>query len=265
MVCYHGTQFGKLATSGGKEVLHDLQAYRSKMDFGGEKVLVHAGFKKEYESSKKSLYEALAKTDTQTKKVHMSGHSLGGAVAQIAALDASTNKDKTPPIKISGVSTFGGPRVFSKNAAVLYNGKLGKQTLRIKQDKDPVPKIMPKGPYHHVGKKINLSADGKGIHAGAVYLGITKKISKAHVDTARSSESIYTGKKQPKTARERIEAIEIAGVPIESYVACVKKLTKAGLVFAQHVSSKIRDDKPTKEKKAIILPPPKDLETSRSR
>ena len=61
------------------------------MEFGTQKVEVHSGFKKEYNISEKSLKAALAQVTDQRKELHIASHSLGGVVAQIAALDLSTN------------------------------------------------------------------------------------------------------------------------------------------------------------------------------
>ncbi len=133
LVCYHGTQVKKVFGAGGKEIVHDLQAYGAKMNFGGEEVNVHAGFKKEFVASKDSMYQALSQTNVKEKGVHVSGHSLGAAVAQIAAMDLPSHFG----VKVNKVTTFGGPRVFQKSAADLYNSKgLGDVTLRVKQDKD---------------------------------------------------------------------------------------------------------------------------------
>lgn len=184
LVCYHGTQFGKIFGSGAKELVHDLDISRAKMDFGGQEVSVHSGFKAEFESSKDSLYKILASVDIK-KDIHLSGHSLGGAVAQIAALDLTTNRRAA----VKKVTTFGGPRVFTQDAAKLYNDKgLGDVTLRVKQDKDPVPRLVPRGVYHHTGNKIKLQSS-KGIHSGGVYRDIANKLKEIDVQNARPSDN----------------------------------------------------------------------------
>lgn len=210
LVCYHGTQFGKVFGSGGKEILHDLQISRAKMNFGGQEVSVHSGFKAEFESSKESLYQALAQTNLKDKGVHLAGHSLGGAVSQIAAMDLSTHFG----VKVNKVTTFGGPRVFTKDAADLYNSKgLGDVTLRVKQDRDPVPRLVPRGMYHHTGKKISIKSSKRGIHSGAIYRDLgAKKITQSDVANARESDKPWSF--------------------TEAYVKPVMKMTKAAFVMA---------------------------------
>lgn len=184
LVCYHGTQFGQIFGSGAKEIAHDLDISRAKMNFAGQEVSVHSGFKAEFEASKDSLHEALQQTAFKTKGVHLAGHSLGAAVAQIAALDLVTNHGTD----VKKVTTFGGPRVFTQDASELYNDKgLGDVTLRVKQDKDPVPRLVPRGMYHHTGKKIKLQSS-KGIHSGGVYRDIASKIKEEDIRNASPSD-----------------------------------------------------------------------------
>ena len=190
LVCYHGTQFGKIFSSGGKEILHDLQISSAKMNFGGQEVSVHSGFKAEFESSKDSLYQVLAQTNLKEKGVHLSGHSLGGAVAQIAAIDLTTHFG----ITVNKVTTFGGPRVFTKDAAELYNSKgLGDVTLRIKQDLDPITRLVPRGMYHSTGNKIKLQSTKGGLHSGAVYRDIAmNKVTEQDIQNKRSSDKPWS-------------------------------------------------------------------------
>ncbi len=226
LVCYHGTQFGKVFGSGGKEILHDLQISRAKMNFGGQEVSVHSGFKAEFESSKESLYQALAQTNLKDKGVHLAGHSLGGAASQIAAMDLSTHFG----VKVNKVTTFGGPRVFTKDAADLYNSKgLGDVTLRVKQNLDPVPRLVPRGMYHHTGKKISLKSSKRSVHSGAVYRDIgTKKVTEKDIANARESDKPWSF--------------------TESYVKPVMKMTKAAFVMAYQatIGSVINKLRPSK-------------------
>lgn len=234
LVCYHGTQFGKI--SGAKEVLHGFQMSKSKMKFGNKEVSVHKGFKKEFDASKDSLDLALGEVNVMGKKVQFTGHSLGGAVAQIAALDMVTNS--TRGATVEKVTTFGGPRVFSKKAAELYNDNgLGDKTLRVKQNKDPVPRMVPRGVFSHVGKKISLKSSKKGTHSGAVYRNIATKDLKSHnIENARASST-------PKSFTEL-------------YIKPVMHMTKAAFVIAAtpitKITSLIKKNKQQKTSKTDI-------------
>jgi hypothetical protein len=221
MVCYHGTQFGKIFGSGAKEVMHDLQTGQESMKFGDKNLKVHRGFKAEYEASKNSLFEALGKVD-KSKTVNVAGHSLGGATSQIFALDAAANH---PEIKIGEVHTYGGPRVLSIEAAKEYNTiGLGDRTLRVKQKYDPVPRLVSKKDgYAHVGDKISVHSGAKSIHSGSVCRKIGSKVlTKEDISGARKSD-------EP--------------MDIETYRDAISRLTKetfmAAITFVNKISGSI--------------------------
>ena len=193
MVSYHGTQFGKFFGSGGREVFHDMQMQKSKMKLGDQECGVHAGFKKEYDNSRDDLYRVLQEVKgNPAKPVVFSGHSLGGAVANIAALDASANNKLPNGQTVGGVVTFGAPRVLSKEAAQVYNNQgLADKTLRVKQGWDVVPRIPSESlGYAHVGKKVKLDAGMNAVHSGKVYRKMSKSMSSGTVSEARDSRPI---------------------------------------------------------------------------
>lgn len=160
MICYHGTRFN---SSGISEMKNDSRFIPSKMKFGNAEVNVHSGFKAEYEESKENLLGILgilAKSKND-KKIHVAGHSLGGAVAQLAALDLRTNYGQ----ENIDVTTFGGAKVFQKDAVDLYN-KVGldKSTIRIIGKGDIVPKLLSGGlGYAHAGYKIKVDVQKHGM------------------------------------------------------------------------------------------------------
>lgn len=179
LVSYRGTKLSEP-----KEVLHDLQIHQSNMKFAEKNYAVHAGFIKEYKASKDNLIRTFAQVDS-SKPIIFSGHSLGGAVANIAALDFTANK----PIEnanVSNVVTFGAPRVFSPSAAKLYNKlELGKKTLRVVQRGDPIPEMVPYLAYNHTGKKI-VQLDYKAqLHSNKAYRNITSNLKQHNIDNAK--------------------------------------------------------------------------------
>ncbi len=208
MVCYHGTQFNKLLGSGAREAINDLRIAKSTMQFGDHKGKVHTGFKIEYELSKDSLMQALDKVNTDDPKpLHISGHSLGGAVAQIAALDLTTNAQK----KVSAVTTFGGPRVFSKATAQFYTDKeLSNKTLRVKIGKDPVPRFpLEIFDYGHVGFKINVT---QGFHSGADYRKNTDALTHEDINSKKESSLRNNSIKDYMKAVKRTPALAFSKI-----------------------------------------------------
>lgn len=211
-VAYHGTKFNSKS-----EVMHDLQASKSSMNFGNNECDVHTGFKTEFELSQHNMENALKSAMDKNKEasVTFTGHSLGGAVSQIAALKYTTEQDASkfsiPSKKVQNI-TFGSPRVFGRNAADLYKTKLGEKTLRVKLGHDPVTGLPPTNMgFHHAGKKVKISGVG---HTGGTYC---KNIEK--------TESI-----NPKEHND---------YSIAEYVAQVIKLTPQKFKQLLHSSSKM--------------------------
>ena len=70
----------------------------------------HGGFLEYYNSVKGSVFLHVAKmiSDRPASEIHVSGHSLGGAMANLCALDFAA---KYPDVKVA-LWTFGAPRVF---------------------------------------------------------------------------------------------------------------------------------------------------------
>jgi hypothetical protein len=188
MICFRGTKFKNIS-----EVKSDLNSFKSQMDFGDTKLEVHAGFKNEYESLKTSLDAALQESDT-TKEVEISGHSLGGALANLAALDFQTRPNEKK-LNISAVTTFGAPRVFSNKAAQKYNQVgLSNKTTRIKHGGDPVPGIFSRVFFSHVGKKVTLDStkliSSPLDHTGGSYRKAVKNMSQEDLAKAIDPQTI---------------------------------------------------------------------------
>lgn len=92
------------------------------------------------------LSEALEMGDVD--KIIYSGHSLGGAVAQIAAFDHARievgfERDRgIAPNRVGAVVTFGAPAVGSTDFAAAYKAMLGDRTVLLESSGDLVPRIM---------------------------------------------------------------------------------------------------------------------------
>ncbi len=135
-------------TISAKEIKSDISAARTEISFGNQTIKLHSGFKRQFELSQKQMQEAIQELDPNvTRAITFTGHSMGAAVAQIAALK---HKIEKPSSKVKVITT-GGPRVFSPESAQLYNDQLGLDTLRVKTANDLVCNLPPKGLYAHAG------------------------------------------------------------------------------------------------------------------
>lgn len=90
------------------------------------------------------------------------GHSLGGAVAILAAAAACFYEE--PPMPVGGVYTYGQPRVGDTRFAKLYNTRLKDKTFRFVNNNDVVTRIPSWAPnffFAHVGQIKYLTQDGE--------------------------------------------------------------------------------------------------------
>ncbi|MEM6898511.1 MAG: S8 family serine peptidase [Pseudomonadota bacterium] len=96
---------------------------------------VHRGFLRSYDAVREMVKEALDVADPgQSKRLWFTVHSLGGALAVIAAMD---HIDRNP----SGVVTFGQPRSFDRPAMENIVARLGLRYDRLINEQDVVPRI----------------------------------------------------------------------------------------------------------------------------
>lgn len=179
LVSFRGTELVNLW-----EVFHDSQLHRRRVKFGKESHLIHSGFITEYEESKESLKKALSETSPD-KPIIFSGHSLGGAMANIAALDFATNKVMGDR-EVGGVITFGAPRVLSHRAASLYTRLgLSEKSVRVVQKGDPIPELAPFSLFKHTGKEVLINEPKGPIHTSRAYRKIAGRIQPHHIEGAR--------------------------------------------------------------------------------
>jgi triacylglycerol lipase len=117
---------------------------------------VHAGFQDIYELVRQSIAAALATATARCNQILITGHSLGAALAVLAAPDVFRNM---PPNKIEpGLITFAGPRVGLPDFVDAFNAAI-ESCFRIVNFIDMVPHVPPV-PYAHVGAQIAVDSGG---------------------------------------------------------------------------------------------------------
>lgn len=144
---------------------------------------VHSGFADAYEELFPKMKEGLE--DLQCKDISVTGHSLGGALASLAAAELRS-RGETP---VSKVYTFGSPRVgnpaFVKafTDVSLKDGNIPPQ-WRIVHGNDLVPRMVPTMgglggvlDYAHIGKEVHYNKD-----SSAYKVAIDDQEAKGHDD-----------------------------------------------------------------------------------
>lgn len=131
VICFRGTEPSELS-----DVLADLNAWPDKAQVGGR---VHNGFQNELEKLWENIIDVLE--INKDKELYITGHSLGGAMATVAA---SRLKDE-----VEALYTYGSPRVGTRSFVKSFSHV---SHYRFVNNNDIVPKVPPAffGYKHHV-------------------------------------------------------------------------------------------------------------------
>lgn len=117
---------------------------------------VHSGFQQVYELVRTNIAANLAAASTGCDQILITGHSLGAALAVLAAPDIFRGM---PPNTIEPrLLTFAGPRVGLMDFAAAFNGAI-ESCFRVVNLLDIVPHVPP-APYVHVGTQILVDSGG---------------------------------------------------------------------------------------------------------
>lgn len=142
-------------TDSAKDIASDMQFFKKTVCHmpGGRKIRIHSGFYKSYTDAK--IFDKIVKYITdKTKRIEITGHSYGGALALICAADLAhrfTHIDYE-------VVVFGTPRTGNKAFADFFNEYIP-NTSRIENRGDIITKLPPPlFGYRHVGKTYKIGS-----------------------------------------------------------------------------------------------------------
>ncbi len=122
---------------------------------------VHAGFLAHYNAVRNQTLQALRRELKRNfLPLQVTGHSLGGALAQLAALDIVTNLEDTLNGSDVCLYTFGSPSVGNAAFANLLNSKVP-NFWRVENDGDPVC-IITQCFYYAARTKVTVDSDRTG-------------------------------------------------------------------------------------------------------
>jgi triacylglycerol lipase len=117
--------------------LADATYVQTTFDFVGNSGLVHEGFKEVYQSARDQVLTAVLAAPTNLP-LYITGHSLGGGLATLAALDLAVNTPFANPV----VYSFASPRVGDPDFAA--KSDVAVQThWRVLNTLDVVPVLPP--------------------------------------------------------------------------------------------------------------------------
>jgi hypothetical protein len=151
-----GAEFLLIAFRGTEDVrnwltdLDCLQTGYPAADYGASRV--HAGFWRAWQSVRRRLWEwfSTSMPDGSSSKVFLTGHSLGGALAMLAARELWRERQLLPV-----TYTFGQPRVGNAAFAQGFDLALRALTFRVVYADDIVPRVpWLLGSYRHAGQEV---------------------------------------------------------------------------------------------------------------
>lgn len=134
----------------GSESLGDWLGNLGLMGTARPHGVVHSGFLGAYLVVQPLVSQTLRRT--QGKRVLVTGHSLGGALAAIFAAEEQSQ------FNIGGIYTYGQPRTGSNGFTELFATKYANSCFRFVNDDDIVPRIPPG--YQHAGRLIHFDVNG---------------------------------------------------------------------------------------------------------
>jgi triacylglycerol lipase len=121
---------------------------------------LHTGFEDAVETVWPQIRPVIANRPASEQALFFTGHSLGGALAVVAAERAM--RELQVPGTATAVYTFGGPRTGGAAFFDRYTPGLGDRTFRLIQGNDVVPTVPPSlsGDFRHVGHALLCPTDG---------------------------------------------------------------------------------------------------------
>ncbi|MDX2288198.1 MAG: hypothetical protein NW217_05185 [Hyphomicrobiaceae bacterium] len=207
-----------LGRTGDKRAAALRKAYGPLLDKLGDPVPGrHVGFSIAWAALKDDVEDWLSEAleNGEIDKIIYSGHSLGGAMAQVAAFDHARietgfERDRgIAPSRVGAVVTFGAPAVGGTAFAAAYKALLGDRTVLLESSGDLVPRIMNRWYYRMLyplrqrvkaGVQAHLTAnDGFGKVATPWTFSSEPPLSDSDIDDAiRAAVAAATQSLEPK-------------------------------------------------------------------
>ncbi|XP_065178312.1 uncharacterized protein LOC135808986 [Sycon ciliatum] len=186
-----------------RRVVPDIFLGRSRVSpiSRGDIGLVHMGFLDAYMSLRAGVLAAVTQLRGQYPQapINITGHSLGGAIAALCALDLEIESQDDFPVRIT-MTDFGAPRVGSEDWVEVYSSRVGR-SLRVVHRVDLVPKLplaimgFKHDPRYYLDPRDSLNP----LTSHVVYLGIRISNGGTPVERRRSPSQRRSVEKSGKT------------------------------------------------------------------
>lgn len=170
LVVFRGTESLRDATTDARVGFADSSRFRlaeieSTEPWGRQ----HTGFTAALEEVWTSVDTAITAAGADGP-IHFCGHSLGGALAVLAAVRWATSADAR---RVAGVYTYGQPRCGDAAFARSLDRLLGERVYRHVNHRDAVPRLPPRAlAYRHAGRCLYFDAYGRRRESPASWLQV---------------------------------------------------------------------------------------------
>lgn len=158
LVAFRGTEADSI-----QDIITDAQFAFADWDNLDEQV--HKGFKDSLDLVWPQLMTAIK--PLADRPVWFTGHSLGGALATLAADRLVRERTREGLGELGGVYTFGSPLVGDRRFVDGFNSRVGNRSFRFVNDQDAVTRVpLPLVGYRHVNTEHFLGSDDPTISLG---------------------------------------------------------------------------------------------------
>ncbi len=148
VVAFRGTEPSKL-----KDLLTDVELTMVSGPFGQ----VHEGFWESLEAIWNKLERAIASRQNGQRAIWFTGHSLGGALAQLAVARLMQQGRSA-----QGMYSYGAPRCGNARFATQFNRLARRSSFRLVNEADIIPDVAPKFlGFEHCGRYCELDDRGR--------------------------------------------------------------------------------------------------------
>jgi triacylglycerol lipase len=175
--------------------------------------LIHVGFRNALDSVYPAIEATLRKWSGKGRTLWVTGHSLGGALALLAAayLRFPADPTKVLPRPIAGLYTFGQPRVGTIDFCQACDGNFGAYYFRYVNHDDIVTRIPPRVLFYWHGGRVEMIDRTGAIHDDPAWWQIFLDEVEVGMDVL----------KQIQRRQVRIEAIDDHF--IANYIAAIRQ------------------------------------------
>ena len=171
--------------------LTDLKFTQAKTKKTGLPGRVHQGFYRALDEGWSQIADLLREAAEKGKSIWITGHSLGGGLAHIAAIRAAQEE-----IPVAGIYSFASPRVGDPAFVAAYEGRYRGRSYRVVNANDLVPHVPPSQPGEKAFARI-LAPSGEYTKVGLSVKGAFMLVKYSHAGElyAFDGDGTFVGRK----------------------------------------------------------------------